>query len=779
MISNSKPVAAAQFWIGRSFLPVPVRPGSKKPHNPDDARGRGWQNLRITEETAGHYFNGSEQNIGVLLGDDFGSADIDLDCPEAVSAAPTFLPETGMKFGRSSKPASHWFYRIDPPIPSEAFKDPTDRQMLVELRCQDADGSIGHQTVVPPSVHESGEAIRFEPGFDREPANVDAPALQQAVRKIAATALLARHWPRAGGGRHEAMLALAGVLQRAGLDLEEAVRFCVAVYRAVRDHDPNAIMRTESEVRDTFQNAATGRATTGVPKLREHVDPRIFSRVLEWLGAEAAKSSEAHKPPGSAPLDKRNSLVAKCPASLLCASSSKDPADLLHQPFNDYGNAQRIIAMHGEDLRFCHATNKWQVWDLRRWCSDESDLARRKAHETMLEFARQALAAGSEAAAKFAGSCLNNQRVSSALREAEPYLAVTPNELDAHTYLLNLRNGTVDLRTGDLRPHSRSHLITRVLEYDFIPTAQCPTFLRFLDRVMGGGPDAGEGDLQRSSRLVDQWQKILGYALTGNVSEKVVFVLIGTGNNGKTTLLATFMKVLGSYARLLQIDTLMTRQESNNAQADLADLRGARFVMTSETEEDQRLAEGKLKRITQGMGKIKAARKYENPIEFPETHKLFIDANHKPAVRGTDNAIWNRLYPIPFSVTISPDKIDRDLPNKLLAEAEGILAWAVEGAARWYRDGLGSPPEVVEANREWRGESDHLMRFMEEQCVHGDAFTVKAGVLYSSYKAWCASSGERELSLVAFGRRLAEQGIVKRKRESTGYRYLGVALRAE
>jgi putative DNA primase/helicase len=144
------------------------------------------------------------------------------------------------------------------------------------------------------------------------------------------------------------------------------------------------------------------------------------------------------------------------------------------------------------------------------------------------------------------------------------------------------------------------------------------------------------------------------------------------------------------YAVLLQIDTLMVRQESNNTQADLADLRGARFVMTSETEEGQRLAEGKLKRITQGMGRIKATRKYENPVEFPESHKLWIDANHLFIVRGTDNAIWNRLHPVPFDTTISRADEDKELPAKLATELEGILAWAVAGAVCWYAEGPGS-----------------------------------------------------------------------------------------
>ncbi len=195
----------------------------------------------------------------------------------------------------------------------------------------------------------------------------------------------------------------------------------------------------------------------------------------------------------------------------------------------------------------------------------------------------------------------------------------------------------MDLRTGVLSLHDRHQFITKMVRYNYRPAATCPTFLRFLSRIMGISAD----------RLIAYLQKAIGYSLTGITCEKAVFLLHGPGDNGKTTLLALFLHVLTEYAVLLQIDSLMVRQESNNTQADLADLRGARFVMTSETEEGQRLAEGKLKRITQGMGRIKAVRKYENPIEFDESHKLWIDANHLPTVRGTDNAIWNRLHPIP------------------------------------------------------------------------------------------------------------------------------------
>jgi putative DNA primase/helicase len=265
----------------------------------------------------------------------------------------------------------------------------------------------------------------------------------------------------------------------------------------------------------------------------------------------------------------------------------------------------------------------------------------------------------------------------------------------------------------------------------------------------------------RAQRLVEFLQKCFGYALTADVSEKVIFCFFGSGNNGKTTLLEIIRFVLREYSAQVLVDSLMAHQsrESNTSLADLADLRGTRFVTTSEAEEGQRLAVGKLKYLTQGMGDIKACRKYENPIIFAATHKLFLDANHKPVIRSAEKAIWKRLRAIPFLVTIPPEEIDKSLLEKLKTEAEGILAWMVEGCQLWMRDGLGEPPEVEEASSEWQAESDRFLVFLNDTFVFQQDRWVAVAEAWRAYSVWCeANREETRLNKSDFDRKLTDSG---------------------
>lgn len=470
------------------------------------------------------------------------------------------------------------------------------------------------------------------------------------------------------------------------------------------------------------------------------------------------------------------------PASLRSAAMRavlRDPPNLMTYQFNDHGNAERMIALHGPDMRFCYAIKNWLIYDGMRWALDEAGRAFKIAKETMIEFYRQASQAGNREAEGFSRRSLESRRIMSMLVMAQCELVVQPRDLDSDPYLLNFTNGTVDLRTGQLQGHRRTDFITKLILYRYDQASKCPRWLAFLDQIMGGGPDAGEAELARAERLIEYLQRAFGYSLTGCTSEKAVFIPFGDGDNGKSTLLSTISRLAEEYAVLLQVDTLMVRQESNNTQADLADLRGARFVQTSETEEGQRLAQGKLKRITQGMGKIKATRKYENPIEFPETHKLWIDTNRKPTIRDADDkATFNRLHPIPFTIKIPADRIDKMLPEKLLGEAEGILAWLVAGAKAWCEVGLMKPLEVRVANEQWRSESDKLARFIEECCIAADTLSIPTSRLYARYKAWAESGSEAPMTATEFGVKLAGKGCTK-KHKNTGDVFLGIGLRAE
>jgi putative DNA primase/helicase len=450
------------------------------------------------------------------------------------------------------------------------------------------------------------------------------------------------------------------------------------------------------------------------------------------------------------------------------ASSQPEPFPRInlvtgYQP-EDVGNAERLIRAYGNDLRYCHDFNKWVVWDGKRWAIDADDRTLELTKHVMLEFGLQAVRANSEAMQRFAAGCRRAARLTNAMRLAQPELRITPNELNAQKDLLNCSNGVVNLRTGAIMSHAREFFMTKLVHHVYRPEAQCPQFMHFLAEITANHPG-----------LIDYLQKAFGYSLTAHTSEKAVFLLNGRGKNGKTTLLSAIFGIISEYAACLQVESLMIHyRESANSQADLADLHGARFVMTSETEEGQRLAEGRLKRISQGMGVIRAVRKYENPFTFHETHKLWIDANHLPIVRGTDDAIWSRFRTLPFDVVIA--KEDPELPSKLAEEAEGILAWAISGAVKWYSDRLGKLPDIDQVGAAWRRESDQVTRFLEDCCVEGATFEVRARALYLAYKQWAEEASEKVETEVVFANRMAYQGFSKIDRD-VGIVYKGIGLK--
>ena len=350
------------------------------------------------------------------------------------------------------------------------------------------------------------------------------------------------------------------------------------------------------------------------------------------------------------------------------------------------------------------------------------------------------------------------------LVKSDPLIAITTDKLDSNPYLLNFENGSVDLRTGELREHRREDYITKIVRCKYTQELIGPRWLQFIEQMFGD--------------LAGWVQKAVGYSLTGITSEKAVFLLLGPTDTGKTTFLTTLKTIFADYSSLLQIDTLMcSRTQDSNTLADLADLRGARFVITSETEEGQRLREAKLKRITQGMGDIKAVRKYENPITFPETHKLWIDANYAPTIRGADEAIWKRLLPIPCKH--KPNKKDRELGGKLLRESEAIASWVVAGAIRYFKEGLDRPERIEVTRDSWKSDMDFISDFISECCVETKGASVGASELYEAFHVWAKKQGhEHPITQTAFGTRLFDRGFEKGREGGTGRRtYCGLRLK--
>jgi DNA primase catalytic core len=442
-------------------------------------------------------------------------------------------------------------------------------------------------------------------------------------------------------------------------------------------------------------------------------------------------------------------------------------SDDVHE--TDLGNAKRFVLRHGENLRYCLTKGAWLVWDGIRWKPDSTGEVDRLAKATVLSVYGEANGTKDrtkrQALAKHAARSEGEGRIRAmiSLAETEPGIPVESNELDADPWLFNCNNGTLDLRTGELRPHRREDLITKLAPVDYDPNAKCPKCDAFLDRIMGG-----------NAKLVRFIQKAVGYALTGDTREQCFFILYGTGANGKSTFIETVRSMLGDYARQTDFRTF-TPHRGESPRNDIARLAGARFVSAVEAESGQPLAEALVKQVTGG-DTVTARFLYGEFFEFTLVLKFFLAVNHKPRIGGTDNAIWRRVKMIPFDVTIPEEEQDKTLKEKLKQELPGILRWAVEGCLAWQREeGLGDPEEVRRATGAYKEEMDPLAGFIADKCgISGDS-EATAGELYEEYSAWCDRNGETPLGKREFGVKLRERGL--KADRSKGQRvWVGIGL---
>lgn len=452
--------------------------------------------------------------------------------------------------------------------------------------------------------------------------------------------------------------------------------------------------------------------------------------------------------------------------------------------YTDLGNARRLVRLHGDDIRYCSALG-WMAWDGKRWLRDDSGEIERRAMDVSEDIYREAVAIDAESVGKDKETAKEIRERADLARkhahksESEPSIrrmielacALVPiavEAFDRDPWLLTCANGTIDLRTGELRAHRRDDFLSRMSPTSFNRDAKAPQWLQLLDLVTAG-----------NKQLQFFLQRVAGYCLTAEYREQCFFLLHGKGKNGKSTFISIFRAALGEHAVAAQFSTFLARREGGGIRSDVARLRGSRMVTAIESQEG-RLDEGLIKQLTGG-DPVVACFKYKDEFEFMPTFKLLLAANERPKIRGNDEGIWRRVRLVPFEVTIPEEKRDKDFDKKVIAsELPGVLAWAVAGCQAWQIEGLGEPQEVKKATTEYREEEDELAPFIAEECNQGDPDVLLIGAreLYTRFHTWALAEGiDRPWSEKTFSGKMKDRGFIKCKTHNNKRGWRGIELR--
>ena len=461
------------------------------------------------------------------------------------------------------------------------------------------------------------------------------------------------------------------------------------------------------------------------------------------------------------------------------AGETRDAAQLARDALEltDVGNARRLAARCSGRLLYCAPWGKWLVWadDLEgRWSLDDTGAVVRMAEETIESVHLDALKLGEdqrdrrEQLRKHALRSSNAQKIEAMIKlaRADHAFWIRPDDFDQDPCVLNLLNGTLHLTDGraTFREHGRQDRLMCQAPVLYQPKTDCPLWRQFLADIFPHDPD-----------LVAFIQELLGYCLTGHVSEHILPILYGTGANGKSTLVSTIQALLGpDYSLTAPRDLLMVHRNHLPHPTVLACLYRRRLVIANESGDGQQLAEALVKQLTGG-DRITARRMREDFWEFGPTHKIFLVTNYQPRVKGRDEGIWRRIRLIPFAVRIADDRQDKQLPDKLRGELSGILNWCLEGYRRWARHGLSQPKAVRLATADYATSQDVLGTFLADCCRTGSPeFRCRARLLFQRFIEWCKATNEEFLNQREFKRAMLERGFEHKK--SNGWWYHGVAL---
>lgn len=403
------------------------------------------------------------------------------------------------------------------------------------------------------------------------------------------------------------------------------------------------------------------------------------------------------------------------------AQAAKVAADPTLELTED-GVALAFAQKHADALRYCHDTGGWYVWTGTHWRLNKDKIAFSFARQLVRSLNRDAefKTKAITGKAAFAGAVEK-------FAQSDRTFAVTGEAWDTALDLIGTPGGVVNLRTGELRPAERGDMMTKVTAVAPAGTADCPTWLAFLDQAT-----AGDAEL---IRFLQQWA---GYCLSGSTREHALLFIYGTGGNGKSVFLNTLSHILGDYCRSAPMDTF-TASPGDKHPTDLAMLRGARLVTATETEEGRAWAEARIKQMTGG-DPVTARFMRQDFFTYTPQFKLTIAGNHKPALKNVDDAARRRFNIVPF--LHKPERPDHQLEHKLKAEAPGILRWIIEGCLDWQRHGLVRPKIVTDATAEYFEAQDTIGRWLAERCIIDPSLGEKSGRLLKDLQEWSQENGE-------------------------------------
>ena len=424
-------------------------------------------------------------------------------------------------------------------------------------------------------------------------------------------------------------------------------------------------------------------------------------------------------------------------------------------PLTDLGNAERLVAEYGDRIRYCIDNKKWYVYDGKRWEKDDKGRIIQLAEDTIRRLFESANTIEdqdvAEAVRKYARASESNNKLKAMIELASTLdgMPILLDAFDSQDYLINVNNGTIDLRTKTLNNHNPKDLLSKLIPLDYEPSLVSDLWEKTLSLVL-------------EPETIGFMRRLFGYCLTGSIKEQKMFIFYGRGANGKTTILRSITNIMNEYAAQSSIGTFLEKK-NDVILNDLARLQNKRVTLIPEYDESKKVSEALIKNATGG-DLITCRFLYCEPIEFVPKFKIIMATNHKPVIEGSDLGIKRRVVFIPFDYTIPLEQQNPNLMEELEKEYPAILSWLVDGAYQWFQGGLNIPQSIVDDTKDYLEENDLIDRFLKDVCLMFESESTQSSVLFEHFQTWTEINREFGLSQKAFSQKLIEKGYIRETR---------------